>query len=116
MSGSKGIRSGRWRTHAEPIQVVSGPVGKDRVHFEAPPSSRVSAETKQFIAWFNDTGPGGKRELKQPVVRSAIAHVYYMPITGASKATATRDLQDLATQGLLAPFGGGRSRRYNLNL
>lgn len=241
MSGSKGIRSGRWRTHAEPMQVVSGPVGKDRVHFEAPPSSRVPAEMKQFIAWFNETGPGGKRELKQPVVRSAIAHVYfesihpfedgngrigraisekalsqglgrpvvmslsqvieakrrqyyaalktaqqsneitpwigwfvttaleaqmqaeeqidftlkktrmfdrfgdqlnerqlrmlrrmleegpkgfeggmsaqkYMSITGASKATATRDLQDLATQGLLAPFGGGRSRRYNLNL
>jgi Fic family protein len=40
----------------------------------------------------------------------------YMSITGASKATATRDLQDLATQGLLAPFGGGRSTRYNLNL
>lgn len=35
---------------------------------------------KQFIAWFNETGPGGREELKKPVVRSAIAHLYFESI------------------------------------
>ena len=80
MAGSRGVQSGQWRTHAEPMQVVSGPVGKEKVHFEAPPSSRVPAEMKQFIAWFNETGPGGRKEIKKPVVRSAIAHLYFESI------------------------------------
>ena len=80
MAGSRGIQSGQWRSHAEPMQVVSGPVGKEKVHFEAPPSSSVPGEMKQFIAWFNETGPGGRKELKKPVVRSAIAHLYFESI------------------------------------
>jgi Fic family protein len=40
----------------------------------------------------------------------------YMVITGASKATATRDLQDLADKGVLVPTGGGRSTHYKVNL
>ncbi|HJU04318.1 MAG TPA: Fic family protein [Nitrospiraceae bacterium] len=241
MAGNRRIKSGQWRTHAEPMQVVSGPVGKEKVHFEAPPSSRVPAEMKQFIAWFNETDPGGRKAIKKSVIRSAIAHLYfesihpfedgngrigraisetalsqgfgrpvllslsrtieanrkqyyaalqagqqsneitpwmswfvntaleaqiqaeeqidftlkktrlfdrfrdrlnerqlqtlrrmleegpkgfeggisakkYMSITGASKATATRDLQDLAEQGVLVPSGGGRSTRYKVNL
>lgn len=40
----------------------------------------------------------------------------YMSITGASKSTATRDLQDLADKGVLAPTGGGRSTHYSIKL
>jgi Fic family protein len=40
----------------------------------------------------------------------------YMTITGASKATATRDLQDLANKGIVVPAGGGRSIHYKINL
>jgi len=40
----------------------------------------------------------------------------YMSITGASKATATRDLQDLADKGVITPTGGGRSTHYQINL
>ena len=40
----------------------------------------------------------------------------YMVITGASKATATRDLQDLADKGIVVPAGGGRSIHYKINL
>ena len=40
----------------------------------------------------------------------------YMTITGASKATATRDLQDLADKGVFVPTGGGRSTHYKVNL
>ncbi len=39
MAGHRHIAAGQWRMHGEPMQVVSGPVGHERVHFEAPPSS-----------------------------------------------------------------------------
>lgn len=44
MRGHRHITPGQWRTHAEPMQVVSGPVGHERVHFEAPPSSQIPKE------------------------------------------------------------------------
>lgn len=74
------MRVGGWREHADPMQVVSGPYGKQKVHFEAPPSSKVSAEMSQFIKWFNDTAPNGKTPIKFPPVRSAIAHLYFESI------------------------------------
>jgi Fic family protein len=80
MKGNQRIKSGKWRTHQEPMQVVSGPVSKVIIHFEAPPSKRVPKEMKQFIQWFNETAPGGKKEIKKPVVRSAIAHLYFETI------------------------------------
>src|ERR1700722_15243496 len=62
------------------MQIVSGAMGKEKVHFEAPPSERVAREMEGFIGWFNITGPGGKREIKKAVVRSAIAHLYFESI------------------------------------
>ena len=66
MRGSKRIKAGKWRTHKEPMQVISGPIGKEKVHFEAPPSNQVPNEMKGFIRWFNEAGPGGKNEIKKP--------------------------------------------------
>ena len=43
---------GRYRTGNEPMQVISGRIGAQKVHFEAPPSKRVPSEMKRFIAWF----------------------------------------------------------------
>jgi Fic family protein len=80
LEGSKGINVGAWRTHEEPMQIVSGALGKQKVHFEAPPSARVPGEMERFITWFNDTGPGGKKEIKRPPLRSAIAHLYFESI------------------------------------
>lgn len=80
MTGSRDIKTGQWRRHDEPMQVVSGPIGKEKIHFEAPPSSRVPKEMARFIAWFNETGQGGKQEIKRPVVRSAVAHLYFESI------------------------------------
>ncbi len=80
MKGNRYIDPGRWRTHPEPMQVVSGVLGKETVHFEAPPSSRVPSEMKQFVHWFNDTGPAGAHEIKNPLVRSAVAHLYFESI------------------------------------
>ncbi|CAI2716937.1 Fic family protein [Nitrospina watsonii] len=80
MKGSKKIQAGKWRTHKEPMQVISGPIGKEKIHFEAPPSSRIPKEMKAFITWFNATASGQKSALKNPVVRSAIAHLYFETI------------------------------------
>lgn len=77
---SKGIEVGQWRTHEEPMQVISGAMGKQKVHYEAPPSKRVPQEMEQFITWFNETGPGGIKEIKKAPVRSAIAHLYFETI------------------------------------
>ena len=77
---SNDIEVGQWRTHEEPMQIVSGALGKQKVHFEAPPSKRVPDEMTQFIKWFNDTAPGGAKEIKKAPVRSAIAHLYFETI------------------------------------
>jgi Fic family protein len=80
MKGSRGVRSGAWRHHDEPMRVVSGTVGSETVHFEAPPSERVPGEMKRFITWFNNTGPAGRSEIRWAPVRAAIAHLYFETI------------------------------------
>jgi Fic family protein len=68
---------GGYRTHADPMQVVSGPIHKRKVHFEAPPSARVPKEMKRFVTWFNATAPGGKTPLPA-LTRAALAHLYFV--------------------------------------
>lgn len=77
---NKRIVAGEWRTGEDPMQVISGAIGKEIIHFEAPPSSRVPDEMEAFIKWFNDTAPNGKTPLKKAPVRSAIAHLYFETI------------------------------------
>ncbi len=70
---------GRYHTHAEPMQVVSGKVWDPKVHFEAPPSAQVRAEMDGFIDWFNRTAPGGAEPLPA-LTRAGIAHLYFVSI------------------------------------
>ncbi len=70
---------GRYRTSKEPMQVVSGPFGDARVHFEAPPSKQVAAEMRRFIAWFNRSAPNGAEPLTA-ITRAGIAHLYFESI------------------------------------
>lgn len=79
-SGSTTITAGAWRRHSEPMQVVSGSISKEVVHFEAPASSDVPNEMSSFMEWFNSTAPGAKNEIKFAAVRSAIAHLYFESI------------------------------------
>jgi Fic family protein len=80
LTGDTSIRVvGGYRTHPEPMQVVSGPIQKRKVHFEAPPSDRMPDEMQRFIAWFNGTAPGGKVPLA-PLERAALAHLYFVCI------------------------------------
>ena len=70
---------GAYRTHEDPMEVVSGPLHKRNVHFVAPPSSRVAAEMEAFVAWFNRTAPNGATPLPA-LERAALAHLYFVSI------------------------------------
>lgn len=79
-TGNKYINIGAWRKGDDPMQVVSGGVGNEEVHFEAPPSHRVISEMEAFITWFNATKPQGTKEIKDPVIRAGVAHLYFETI------------------------------------
>jgi Fic family protein len=66
---------GDWRRGKEPMQVVSGPMGKETVHYEAPPSKMVDGEVKRFLTWFQSSP-----EELDGLVRSAIAHLRFVTI------------------------------------
>ncbi len=80
MMGADDVLVGSWRTHSESMQVISGALGKQKVHFEAPPSDAIPNEMKQFLQWFNDSSPSGRLPIKKPIIRSAIAHLYFESI------------------------------------
>jgi Fic family protein len=76
----RGLRDiGRYRHDGDPMQIISGAIGKPRIHFEAPPAKRVPAEMKRFVAWFNRTGPGGTKPLSA-LTRAGTAHLYFESI------------------------------------
>jgi len=80
LMGSKGINVGQWRSHTAPMQVVSGSIGREKIHFEAPPSKGVAREMKNFITWFNKTMPQSQSDENKAPIRSAIAHLYFESI------------------------------------
>ncbi len=74
-SGLRKIKVGGWRDDADgPMQVVSGPIGRERVHFEAPKTTRLDAEMRPFLAWF------ASAEDLDPVLKSALAHLWFVTI------------------------------------
>lgn len=80
LGGSRDIKViGGYRKDSEPMQVLSGPLHRRKVHFEAPPSAQVATEMKAFNTWFNDTGPQGKKALSA-LTRAGIAHLYFVSI------------------------------------
>jgi Fic family protein len=70
---------GRYPTHQDPMQIVSGPIHSPRIHYEAPLSTQVMSEMNRFIDWFNATDPNGKSPLPT-LVRAGIAHLYFESI------------------------------------
>jgi Fic family protein len=74
-SGMTRIRAGAWRDdHAGPMQVVSGPAGRERVHYEAPAAKKLRREMSAFLAWFN--GP----DSMDPVLKAGIAHLWFVTV------------------------------------
>jgi Fic family protein len=75
-SGMSRIAVGAWRNDASGLmQVVSGPIGRTRVHFEAPGAQRLDAEMRAFVAWFND--PALPHD---PIIKAALAHLWFVTI------------------------------------
>ena len=68
---------GRYRTHEDAMQVVSGAIHDPKVHFEAPPSKDMQAEMSQFIDWFNGCAPDAENPLPA-LTRAGIAHLYFV--------------------------------------
>jgi Fic family protein len=69
------ITVGAWRTiKSGPMQVVSGPVGKEKVHFEAPSADRLEAEMRAFLKWFENA------KGIDPVIKAGIAHFWFVTI------------------------------------
>jgi Fic family protein len=80
MTGRHDIRTvGAYRTHPEPMQVVSGVMYEPTIHFEAPPSPRMDKEMGAFIKYFNQSGARGKQSLLA-LTRAGIAHLYFVSI------------------------------------
>jgi Fic family protein len=66
---------GGWRDdRSAPMQVVSGPVGRERVHFEAPPAERIDGEMQRFLEWFE-----GDADI-EPVLKAGLAHLWFVTI------------------------------------
>lgn len=70
---------GGYRKQADPMQVISGPIHAPVIHFEAPPSCRLTSEMDRFVIWFNASGPTGSRPLSA-LTRAGIAQLYFVSI------------------------------------
>ncbi len=74
-SGLSKIRTAAWRDDADgAMQVVSGPIGRQKVHYQAPPANCLSAEMTVFLTWFN-----GEQAL-DPVIKAGLAHLWFVTI------------------------------------
>jgi Fic family protein len=74
-SGMSRIVVGAWRDEKSgPMQVVSGPVGREKVHYQAPAAERLAAEMKSFLDWFNAD------DNTDPVIKAALAHLWFVTI------------------------------------
>ena len=74
-SGMRRIRVGQWRDDADgSMDVVSGPIGRQRVHYTAPPAERLGEEIAKFLEWFEDT------KSMEPVLVAGVAHLWFVTI------------------------------------
>lgn len=102
------ITVGAWRTgEAGPMQVVSGPIGNEQVHFEAPDASRLESEMDRFLSWFESASD------IDPVLRAGIAHLWFVTIHPFEDGNGriARAITDMA----LARSDGSKDRFYSMS-
>lgn len=108
-SGMQKIVVGNWRKNPidDPMQVVSGPMGKERVHFRAPDSAVLHKEMKLFLDWFNTTAD------PNPLLKAAIAHLWFVTIHPFDDGNGrlARTIADM----LLARADGISNRFYSMS-
>lgn len=107
-TGMGRIAVGAWRTaESGPMQVVSGPIGRERVHFEAPAAERLDDEMKRFLDWFdNETA-------LDPVLKAGVAHFWFVTVHPFEDGNGRigRAIADMA----LARADGSRDRFYSMS-
>ena len=107
-SGLVRIKVGGWRDDATgAMQVVSGPPGRQRVHFEAPPADRLPSETERFIDWANSASN------EPPLIKAALAHLWFVTLHPFDDGNGriARAIGDL----FLARADGSPQRFYSLS-
>jgi Fic family protein len=107
-SGLARIQVGGWRDDATgPMQVVSGPLGRQRVHFEAPPADRLESEAARFLSWANSAS----RE--PPLIKAGLAHLWFVTLHPFDDGNGriARAVGDL----FLARADGSPQRFYSLS-
>lgn len=108
-SGISAIKIGHWRDDSNgPMQVVSGSIGREKVHFEAPPANRLAAEMARFLAWLNDSSQ------KEPaLVRAGLGHLWFVTLHPFDDGNGriARAIGDL----LLTRADGRQQRFYSLS-
>jgi Fic family protein len=107
-SGMRKITVGAWRhSEAGPMQVVSGPLGREKVHYEAPEAGRLSHEMATFLDWFN-ADPS-----TDPVIKAALAHFWFVTIHPFEDGNGriARAIADMA----LARCDGTAQRFYSMS-
>lgn len=107
-SGIHKIDVGRWRSdEAGPMQVVSGAIGKERVHFQAPTAGRLAEEMDEFLTWFN-----GSKEI-DPVLKAALAHFWFVTLHPFEDGNGriARAIADMS----LARADGSKDRFYSMS-
>lgn len=108
-SGLYKIITGDWRT--EPMQIVSGRIGREKVHYEAPPADRVDNEMEAFLTWWQESHP--EQGNVDPILRAGIAHYWFVAIHPFDDGNGRigRALADMA----LAQGEGTAKRCYSLS-
>jgi Fic family protein len=107
-SGLNRIKVGGWRNDASgPMQVVSGPLGRQRVHFEAPPADRLEFEADRFLAWAN------RASSEPPLIKAGLAHLWLVTLHPFDDGNGriARAVGDL----FLARADGSPQRFYSLS-
>ena len=74
----KYINAGAYRKGEEAMQIISGALGKEKVHYEAPPSAQVPQEMKNFVIWYNKFKTNGN--IPKIIIKTAITHLYFESI------------------------------------
>ncbi len=107
-SGMRRIAVGGWRDDSRgPMQVVSGPIGHEKVHFVAPAASRLQREMLEFLDWFN------AERMTDPVLKAGIAHLWFVTIHPFDDGNGriARAIADMA----LARSEGTSQRFYSMS-
>lgn len=108
-SGLMPVQVGRWRDDAQgPMQVVSGPMHRQTVHYEAPPAAQLAQQVEYFLQWFNAQG-----QVLDPVIKAGLAHLWFITLHpfDDGNGRVARAVADMA----LARAEGSSLRCYSLS-